>query len=317
MPRKPKSPRVRATEGDVFQLSIDVDRVGYGQVVGSRPSTLLVAIFRESLPRTSVCDCAQIVTGDVAFLAETFDAKIWNGDWPIVGHVVPDHVRIPFPWYKVTIDRATDWYVESYDTSQRRPAMPWEVDSLLLRNIVSPIRLEKALQALHGIGQWDPSYRLMEFDVMRRSSEDVATQPIYVSLVVGGLGSENLTAVAAARAIGQLADEAGNHIKPSGLSVVLTFHIGGSILSPDYHGVRTGRYIPKNELLDVQAAVPVPLSADEARGYITGVLHEISRLVHQYVARRRLKVATAAFDAALGEMLEKVPALQLSAHMHY
>lgn len=317
MAPKPKGPQVNFTEGDVFQIPIDVDRVGYGQVVGSRPSTLLVAIFKKLHARSTAADISQIVSGEVAFLAETLDAKIWNGDWPIVGHAPPDHVRIPFPWYKVTIDRATNWYVESYDATQRRPAMPWEVDSLLLRNIVSPIRLEKALQALHGIGRWDPSYRLMEFEVMRRSSEDVATQPIYVSLVVGGIGSENLTAVAAAKAIGQLADEAGNHIRPSGLSVLLTFHIGGSIVSPEYQGLRTGRYIPKNELLPIQAAVPVPLSADDARGYIAGVLHETSTLVHAYVARRSLKVSTAAFDAALSEMLERVPTLDLSAHLHY
>lgn len=159
-----------AREGDVFQLPIDENRVGYGQVVGSRPSTLLVAIFKELHPCSTAPHLTQIASGEVAFLAETFDAKVWNGDWPIVGNAAPDHVRIPFPTYKVTIGRATDWYVESYDTSQRRPAKPWEIDSLMLRNVVSPIRLEKALQALHGIGHWDPSYRLLEFDVMRRSS---------------------------------------------------------------------------------------------------------------------------------------------------
>lgn len=174
---KPKGPRVKVTDGDVFQIPIDLHRLGYGQVVGSRPSTLLVAIFKKLHSRLTAADISQIVLDEVAFLAETFDAKIWSGDWPIVGHAPPDHVRIPFPWYKVTIDRATNWYVESYDTTLRRPAMPWEIDSLLLRNVVSPIRLEKALQALHGIGRWDPSYRLMEFEVMRRSSEGVATEP--------------------------------------------------------------------------------------------------------------------------------------------
>ena len=170
MTKESKAHRVNAMEGDLFQLPIDENRVGYGQIVGSQPSTLLVAIFRELHPRSSAPDLSQIVSGEVAFIAETFDAKIWNGDWPIVGKAAPDHVRIPFPTYKVTIGRANDWYVESYDTTKRRPAKPWEIDSLLLRNIVSPIRLEKALQALHGIGQWDPSYRLLEFDVMRRSS---------------------------------------------------------------------------------------------------------------------------------------------------
>jgi hypothetical protein len=67
----------------------------------------------------------------------------------------------------------------------RRPTTSTELDmaksSALGRNlgrstpchseiIVSPIRLEKALQALHGIGPWDPTYRSLEFGVMRRLS---------------------------------------------------------------------------------------------------------------------------------------------------
>jgi hypothetical protein len=45
-----------AKEGDVFQLPIDESRAGFGQIVGSRPSTLLVAIFKESHPRSSTPD---------------------------------------------------------------------------------------------------------------------------------------------------------------------------------------------------------------------------------------------------------------------
>jgi len=136
-------------------------------------------------------------------------------------------------------------------------------------------------------------------------------KPIYVSLIVGGEGAENRTAIAAARAVGKLADEVGERIKPSGLKLLLTFHIAGSIVAPAYQGLRTGRYVPREELLDVQAAVPVPLATADARAYITSVLQETSRLVNAYVARRRLKVSTAATQAALSEMLKKVPELPL------
>src|SRR5712691_1266190 len=124
-------------------------------------------------------------------------------------------------------------------------------------------------------------------------------KPIYVSLIVGGEGAENRTAIAAARAVGKLADEVGERIKPSGLKLLLTFHIAGSIIAPAYQGLRTGRYVPREELLDVQAAVPVPLAtADDARAYITSVLQQTSRLVNAYVARRKLNVSTAATQAA-------------------
>lgn len=137
------------------------------------------------------------------------------------------------------------------------------------------------------------------------------TKPVYVSLIVGGDAPENRTAVAAARAVGRLADEIGDRIKPSGLSVLITFHIAGPIVAPKYQGIRTGRYVPKEELLDVQVAVPVSLSTADVREYIAGVLQETLRQVTAYVARRKLKTSTAVVEATLNEMLKNVPELKL------
>ena len=137
--------------------------------------------------------------------------------------------------------------------------------------------------------------------------------PIYVSLVIGGEGSENRTAIAAADAIGRLADQVSESIEPDGLQVDLTFHIGGSIVKPDYEGVRTGSYLPKHQLLVVQAAVPVPLPADVATVYMKDVLEEILRLVQGYVARRKLKVSTTTVESVLNQMVNRVSDLRFDA----
>ncbi len=168
MPRKSGT---RARIGDVIQIPIDGDHVGYGQVVATRPSTLLVAVFRSPYPKTDQPPVDRILADDIALLTETFDAKIWNGDWPVVANVAPDGSRFPLPNYKVTIDRADQWHVESYDSKRHRPAKPWELDSLQFRTVVSAKFLQDAFQALHGREPWDGSYRLLEYDVMRRSAE--------------------------------------------------------------------------------------------------------------------------------------------------
>lgn len=137
--------------------------------------------------------------------------------------------------------------------------------------------------------------------------------PIYVSLVIGGRGGENRTAIAAAEAIGKLADQVSENIRPDGLQVDLTFHIAGSIVKPDYEGIRTGRYLPRHQLLVVQVAIPVPLPPSAALSYMKEVLEETLRLVQGYVARRKLKVSTTTVESVLSHMVNRVSDLRIDA----
>ena len=132
-------------------------------------------------------------------------------------------------------------------------------------------------------------------------------------MVIGGQGGENRTAIAAAEAIGKLADQVSENIEPDGLQLDLTFHIAGSIVKPDYEGIRTGRYLPKHQLLVVQAAIPVPLPADAARSYMKDVLEETLHLVRGFVARRRLKVSTTTVESVLNQMVNRVSDLRIDA----
>src|SRR6266571_3133146 len=118
MPRRGIKPRI----GDVFEIPIDESRVAYGQIVAERMKSHLMVVFRTACERGANPDLATIVNDDIVFMAESFDAKIWNGDWPILGNVKPDLSRITLPLYKVSVDRADNLHVESYDGLRRRPA---------------------------------------------------------------------------------------------------------------------------------------------------------------------------------------------------
>src|SRR2546430_2027101 len=87
--------------GDVFEIPIDAPRVGYGQVIANRRGIFLVAIFKTAYPKGKQVSPLAVVTDDIAFLAECLDAKIWNGDWPVVSNLPPDTSRIQLPKYKV------------------------------------------------------------------------------------------------------------------------------------------------------------------------------------------------------------------------
>ena len=130
-----------------------------------------MALFRTAHPKSGQINPSVIGRDDIAFLAECLDAKIWNGDWPIVGNMEPDSSRILLPKYKVAIGRADNWYVESYDGKRRRPARPSELDSLRYREVCSPMMLQMALQALHHAAPWLESYGRLDYEFARRSSD--------------------------------------------------------------------------------------------------------------------------------------------------
>jgi hypothetical protein len=63
---------------------------------------------------------------------------------------------VPQPVFKV--NHAGQMFLESRDRTVFRPASSSEEQVLRLRNVVAPVRLEKALKAHNGLGDWNPRY---------------------------------------------------------------------------------------------------------------------------------------------------------------
>src|SRR5438552_18224086 len=99
--------------GDVFEVPINESQVGYGQVAGQRFQSYLMAIFKTAYRRGERPELSRIAADDIAFLGESLDAKIWNGDWVVVGNLPPDRSRIPLPIYKVKVGVINRWFWES------------------------------------------------------------------------------------------------------------------------------------------------------------------------------------------------------------
>lgn len=83
-------------------------------------------------------------------------------------------------------------------------------------------------------------------------------EPVFalsIGSVVGGPTPANAEWRDAIKRLGQLVAVArsGN---PSPLNVNVVFQVPGSVLSPDFHGVRTGKFSRAERLLMVQVALP-------------------------------------------------------------
>jgi hypothetical protein len=147
--------------GDVFRIPLGEDRVGYGQIAhewGRSGGHFYFVIFEHVDNRDNEVDLKELVGKDIALLALSMDALLQHGHWESIGNAEVDTARIPWPAYKEGKSPPGAYDVVDYTGSRRREASPEEVARLPFRPVIAPIRLEKALRALHGLEDWDAAY---------------------------------------------------------------------------------------------------------------------------------------------------------------
>jgi hypothetical protein len=163
--------RTKAKLGDVFQIPLDGARVGYGQVVAQpQKDVLFVCLFAAVSKTEEQPNLQTILRSEILLAGNTFDGKIWHGHWPVVGNVPPSSA-IALPKYREGLPGHA--FVESFDMTKRRVATIEEESVLPFRTFVAPIRLENALKALLGTGEWLEEYDHMRYELVQRSSKVV------------------------------------------------------------------------------------------------------------------------------------------------
>jgi len=110
---------------------------------------------------------------------------------------------------------------------------------------------------------------------------------IYVGAIFGGREAMSSKIGSAISKIKRLAG--GCEMDDSG-SLDIVFHVPGTLLSPDYDGVRTGTFSRKKPLLQIQSAVPQDLNDEDE---VTEVARSLLPLLRQAV-----RVAQPVFDRA-------------------
>lgn len=99
---------------------------------------------------------------------------------------------------------------------------------------------------------------------------------IYISSVLGGpeLEGSNID-----RAIKKAVDLRGAGVEGSFGSLDVVFHVPGSILRPDYQGIRMAKFSRKERMLMVQIGVPPEMvMAQEAEGFVIRSLRQAVKL---------------------------------------
>jgi len=146
--------KIRAKAGDVFQIPIDEIHISFGQVCENNGGVLRVITFNKIYSTTIIPQITEIIQSNIVLLTDTMDAKIYNGDWQVVGNA-PVITNLPMPKFKFGIDPV---YITEYGSKTTRIATPEEAEKLDFQFSVSPIRVQNAMQAYFKRKEWEADY---------------------------------------------------------------------------------------------------------------------------------------------------------------
>lgn len=159
--------RIKSRPGDVFLVPLDQNDAALGQVLASWKGELYIAIYDLKVPLSETN--ASLVCGREPLIAAlSLDAKLWHGDWPIIGNVTSNLAGILHPVFKVGHNGST--YLVTRDRSVLRKALPEEASQLRLRTVYAPVALQNAILAHFGLGERLPRYEEFAYEYARRSS---------------------------------------------------------------------------------------------------------------------------------------------------
>ena len=97
-----------------------------------------------------------LMAGGIELAGIVFDAKLVNGDWPIVGRMVP--VAVAKPWFVVGHRDLGDLRLTDFERSTTRLVSESEASKHLNRTLSYPMVLEDAAAAARGQAPWRQEY---------------------------------------------------------------------------------------------------------------------------------------------------------------
>ena len=153
---------IKIREGDVFTIPIDIERVGFGQILRIPNKNNFIIVVYEFYSNTSDGHVlADIIKKPILLMGYTMDAKLYHRHWLIIGNYLCNISDVPMPLFKIGVPPG-DIYLLDFAGRVIRPCTVEEFDALNYRKVIAPIRYERALQAFYGIGEWKEEYNEMK-----------------------------------------------------------------------------------------------------------------------------------------------------------
>ena len=150
--------------GDVFEIAIDENRDGFGQIVAlPNESTLLISIFERVKLKTDTLSLDEICNSRILFLGFTLDAKLYHKHWRLIGNYNQNIGAVKIPYYRLGTP-PDEIYIINYKEEVIRACSIEEFDKLKYITVIAPVRYEKALKAFYKVGEWSEDYDKLTYE---------------------------------------------------------------------------------------------------------------------------------------------------------
>ena len=156
---KASSPRLKLRQADVFTIPLSETEVGFGQIVNFPVSqhVFMICVFDHTASVTEAFDIEDICNSAVVFFGSTTDAKLYHGDWILVGNHSASTSRLEMPYFKLGT-AGGDMRLVDYQGKVLGAINENAFEQLEYKWSCSPIRFENALKAYRGLSEWDEAY---------------------------------------------------------------------------------------------------------------------------------------------------------------
>lgn len=143
--------------GTVIAIPIDNKRFAYGQIIAdTKPECYIIFDYISN----EYPDINELVSKKIIMLTYTVGTFIENGDWIIIGNVEPSG-NIVIPEY--IVDTLDGVMVVDCRRNIIRKASESDMTLLGTHKSVSPKVLDMAVKAKHGVGEWYPYMKILEY----------------------------------------------------------------------------------------------------------------------------------------------------------
>lgn len=153
----------KLTEGDIFNIPIDENEVGYGQIVKIKSHNFLMIVFKGLWRKNEDINISEIVSNEVLFMGYSIDAKLYHNHWKIVGSYTENLDKIELPLFRLGTP-PDEIYILDHKGDKIRKCSVDEFELLDYQKIISPVRYEKALKAFYNKDHWHDDYEVLKVD---------------------------------------------------------------------------------------------------------------------------------------------------------
>jgi hypothetical protein len=153
--------------GDVFFISLKNNHKCYGQIIGNKNGIIAVIVFGKLYDEKDNPSITEIIAESPLFFAHTFEIRLCDGKWKIIGNYLSNINSFYKPFYK--LGTKDDARLVNYDDEFIRPISPDEFEELSYRPTISEVGLENAINGYFKLGTWYDSDKKYLYEYVLKS----------------------------------------------------------------------------------------------------------------------------------------------------